>query len=246
MEKALVESSKVEILNPDWPGRQLPLMPGDLTQFLPQGLALGTPAIVRPWDDPLKVLTSPSFYDVDPPESHLFRAAPTQEPSGGVIYFDDHLEFSEIRTALEVMGATLQRSDYAVFAASADDPPNDRYSIRCGSCLAPRLPISLGAVKQAHFPISRSRSATSSHSSSTTSGQSGTTLPTRSVGVLRARSAATATGQRNRCASASWSRTPIGAYIGSGAAPGLSLSKGRNVRRYQIQSHPRSCSRRSG
>ncbi len=102
-------------------------MPGDLTQFLPQGLALGTPAIVRPWDDPLKVLTGPGFYGVDPPESHPFRAAPTQEPSGGAIYFDDHLEFGEIRTALEVMGATLQRNDYAVFAASADDAPNDRY-----------------------------------------------------------------------------------------------------------------------
>jgi hypothetical protein len=127
LENALVESLKVEILGPDWPGRQLPLMPGDLTQFLPQGLALGTPAIVRPWDDPLKVLTGPSFYGVDPPESHPFRAAPTQEPSGGAIYFDDHLELGEIRAALEVMGAILQRNDYVVFAASANDPPNDRY-----------------------------------------------------------------------------------------------------------------------
>jgi hypothetical protein len=119
--------AEVQILGADWPGRTLPVMPGDLTQFLPQGLALGQPMIVRPWDDPLKALSGPNYYGVDAPDSHPFRAAPTQEPSGGVIYFDDGVTFDRLSIALEVMGAMLRRADYAVFAAEADDPPNQRF-----------------------------------------------------------------------------------------------------------------------
>jgi hypothetical protein len=123
----VADKPEVQILAADWPGRTLPVMPGDLTQFLPQGLALGMPPVIRPWDDPLKVLSGPSYYGVDPPDSHPFRAAPTQEPSGGVIYFDDSATFDRVRTAVEVMGALLLRADYAVFAAQAADAPKERY-----------------------------------------------------------------------------------------------------------------------
>src|SRR5580700_6267093 len=102
-------------------------MPGDLTRFLPQGLGLGKPLIVRPWDDPLKVLSGPNYYGLDPPDAHPFRAAPTQEPAGGVVYFDDNVAPEHIGIVLDVVGVHARRTDYAVFAAAATDPPQERY-----------------------------------------------------------------------------------------------------------------------
>lgn len=121
------EAAKVEVLGADWPGRHLPVMPGDLTRFLPQGLGLGKPLVVRPWDDPLKVLTGPNFYGLDPPDAHPFRAAPTQEPAGGVLYFDDNVSPDHMRVVIDMIGIHARRTDYAVFAASAGDPPQERY-----------------------------------------------------------------------------------------------------------------------
>jgi hypothetical protein len=120
-------SDAVQALGADWPGRQLPVMPGDLTQFLPQGLGLGVPMIVRPWDNPLEALSRPNFYGLDRPDAHPFRAAPTQEPSGGVIYFDHNWPSEHIRATLDVIGVHALSVHYAVFAASADDPPEERY-----------------------------------------------------------------------------------------------------------------------
>jgi hypothetical protein len=115
--------AEVAILSAGWPGRSLPLMPGDLSQFLPQGLGLG-----GPWDDPLKrLLVAPDYYGLDPPDGQPFRAAPTQEPSGGVLYFADDVSFDRLRTALEVIGVGLRPTNYAVFAGHARQPSKERY-----------------------------------------------------------------------------------------------------------------------
>ena len=106
----------------DWPGRSLPLMPGDLSQFLPQGLGLGGPC-----NDPLKRLVAPDYYGLDAPDGHPFRAAPTQEPSGGVLYFGDGVSFDRLCTALEVIGVGLRPTNYAVFAKHAQHPSKERY-----------------------------------------------------------------------------------------------------------------------
>jgi len=121
------DAAEVQTLGVDWPGRLLPVMPGDLTQFLPQGLGLMMPLVVRPWDDPLKVIGGPDYYGLDPPNAHPFHAAPTQEPSGGVIYFDDNETPDRILLALEVVGVATLRRDYAVFAAAAADPRRERF-----------------------------------------------------------------------------------------------------------------------
>ena len=114
--------AEVAILSAGWPGRSLPLMPGDLSQFLPQGLGLGGPG-----DDPLKRLVAPDYYGLDVPDGHPFRAAPTQEPSGGVLYFNDGVSFDRLRAALEVIGVGLQPTNYALFAGQARHPSKERY-----------------------------------------------------------------------------------------------------------------------
>lgn len=117
---------KVVPLGPDWPDQNLPQRPGDFTRYVPHGMALGAPMIVRPWDDPLTVLSGPNYYGLEPLQSDPVRAAPTQYPDGGVIYFEapsrDRLE-----TALSVMGVRLDEREYAVIQGTADDPLQQRY-----------------------------------------------------------------------------------------------------------------------
>jgi hypothetical protein len=113
----------VTILGKDWPGRPLPLMPGDLNRTLPQGLGLAVPLIATPW----VIGPSPGYYGLDTAARDPFRAAPTQDPYGGVLYFDERVEPEKLSAALEVIGVHTSRKDYALFAAHAEDPVADRY-----------------------------------------------------------------------------------------------------------------------
>src|SRR5579871_6877020 len=97
-------SAGLVTLPPDWPRKPLPVMPGDCTKYLPQGLGLNVPVMIRPWDDPVKALGVPGFYGLDAPEADPIRAAPSQEPGGGVIYFDEGLPDDAVRSVLRAMG----------------------------------------------------------------------------------------------------------------------------------------------
>ena len=119
--------AKVVTLGTDWPGHPLPVMPGDFSKYVPQGMGLGVPMIVRPWDDPLKALSGPSYYGLDAPETDPIRAAPSQEPGGGVIYFDERVEDETVRTVLGVMAVQERRRDFVVFAGDATDSMRERY-----------------------------------------------------------------------------------------------------------------------
>jgi hypothetical protein len=120
-------AAQVVTLAADWPGQPLPVMPGDFSKYLPQGLGLGVPVVVRPWDDPLKALSVPGFYGMDAPEADPIRAAPSQEPGGGVIYFDDGLDDDVMRSVLRALGVHGRRNDFAVFAGDAEDTQRERY-----------------------------------------------------------------------------------------------------------------------
>jgi hypothetical protein len=115
--------ASVTILASDWPGRPLSVLPGDLTHMVPQGLGLGVPIIVTPFG----IGPSPRFYGLDQPSRDPFHSAPTQEPCGGLLYFDDGVGPEQLRGALAVIGVHGPRKDYAVFAASAEDPVAERY-----------------------------------------------------------------------------------------------------------------------
>lgn len=120
MEKA---EAGVTILPSDWPGRELSARPGDLSNAVPQGLGLNVPIMITPYG----VGPDLGYYGLDRPSSDAFKAAPTQEPCGGVLYFDDGVDVAMLRNALVVIGVHMPRKDYAVFAAEAKDPVAERY-----------------------------------------------------------------------------------------------------------------------
>jgi hypothetical protein len=118
---------RATVLAADWPGRPLPIMPGDFSEYVPQGMGLGAPSVIRPWDDPLEGLTSPNYYGFEVRESDPIRGAPTQYAHGGVIYFDDSTDWAHTNTALMVMGVHLLERDFVVFERNSDDTLTERY-----------------------------------------------------------------------------------------------------------------------
>lgn len=118
------QAKAVAILASDWPSHlELRERPGDLSRMLPQGLGLGVPLIVTPYS----VGPSAGLYGFDAPSQNPFHAAPTQEPYGGVLYFDESADLDQLRGALAVIGVQEARKDYAVFGAEAKDPVAERY-----------------------------------------------------------------------------------------------------------------------
>lgn len=125
--RAQTGAAQVVPLPADWPGHPLPLMPGDFSKYAPQGLGLGPPPIVRPWDDPFEFFSRPNYYGFDPPETDPVRAAPSQQAAGGVIYFGNSMKPELLRGVLDTMGVRLTRRDYAVFAVDAQDTLRERF-----------------------------------------------------------------------------------------------------------------------
>lgn len=123
----MTDDAKVVALSADWPGRALPAMPGDFSRYVPQGMALGAPMVMRPWDDLATAMGTPNYYGLERYDPDPVRGAPTQDAEGGVIYFDENRTFEDISTALSVIGVRLRETDYVVIAKSADDPRRDRY-----------------------------------------------------------------------------------------------------------------------
>jgi hypothetical protein len=97
----------IAILPSEWPGDGIarPLLPGDLSQFAlnrgPQKTDLAT--------------------------FHPFRADPKINAGGGLIYFDEMIEFETLKEAIGLMGVYCGMQDYAVFAACSADPAKDNY-----------------------------------------------------------------------------------------------------------------------
>jgi hypothetical protein len=118
--------AKVVALDASWPAQPPRQRPGDFSRYIPHGMALGAPMIVRPSDDPLAVISGPNYYGLEALEHDPVRAAPTQYPDGGVIYFDESSR-ERLETALSVMGVLLRETKYAVIQGSAGNPLQERY-----------------------------------------------------------------------------------------------------------------------
>jgi hypothetical protein len=104
----------VAILDNDWPQRALPVMPGDLSQWLPGITALQSE--IEAGDCGTEV-----------PGSGPILAAPSRVPGGGVLFFDDPRALGALHGALELMGVYLATKAYAVFWAVTLDTIDDRY-----------------------------------------------------------------------------------------------------------------------
>ncbi len=137
------------VLPTSWPGQALRIMPGDFSQYVPQGLGLGPPIVVRPWDNPLEMLTRPNYYGFDAPETDPIRAAPSQLGGGGVIYFDDQIGPAAVRALLEAMEVHTIRRDFAVFAGDAGDTRRERYLVQARIMSLPALKNLFGASEPA-------------------------------------------------------------------------------------------------
>jgi hypothetical protein len=111
-----VASDSVTILDNDWPGRALALMPGDLSRWMPQG------CMAPRREDP-----QPEPYLGEVPGTGPIREAHSSVPHGGVLFFDDPREWAKLRGALELMGVYLKSKTYAVFRGATLDPAEDRY-----------------------------------------------------------------------------------------------------------------------
>ena len=120
-------SAEVTVLDRDWPGRALPVMPGDFSQYLPYGFGFAAPLIVRPWDDPLQALTRPSFYGFEERNFDPVRGAPLTDPAAGTVYFDCDIRPGDVAAVLRVMQVRVSDQDYAVFAGAARQPMAERY-----------------------------------------------------------------------------------------------------------------------
>ncbi len=116
----------VKIAPAVWPGRTVPVQPGDLTRFAPMGMGLAGPFPVRPWDDPFG--DSPGrYYGYQAPSGHPFLNAPLSAPNAGTIYFDDNVPRADFEAALRVMGVGPAEKFYAVFLAHSEKPQEERY-----------------------------------------------------------------------------------------------------------------------
>jgi hypothetical protein len=119
----------IKISPPIWPGKRLEIQPGDLSLFAPMGMGFQGPFPIRPWDDPLSMLSGlPSgYYSYQSHTNHPFLGAPISEPTGGVIYFDEGPSESDVQVLLRLLRVYHHLKDYAVFVGHAVKPVEERY-----------------------------------------------------------------------------------------------------------------------
>lgn len=112
----------VQLCPPDWPPNCRDPHPGDLTQFIPQGLGFTPPLVAVPWGAPLK----PSHYSHQAPSAHPFHAAPLTDGQGGTFYFKDRVAREALTAALALAGVQ-DGTHYAAYATQSHDPQQDRF-----------------------------------------------------------------------------------------------------------------------
>jgi hypothetical protein len=120
-------SSVVHISPAVWPGRAVPVQPGDFSKFAPGGMGMGDVSFpVRPWDDPFGA--SPGrFYGYEPHSPDPYKNAPLSCPAGGTVYFRCDIERLDFDTLLRLLGVEVGNMFYAVFLAESQNSVQERY-----------------------------------------------------------------------------------------------------------------------
>lgn len=90
-----------------WPGKDIEIQPGDLSKFAPYGNG---------------VYGYQEKNILDP-----IRGDPPQEPSAGVIYFDNNIKREDFQAFLRLMGIKQDTKDYAAFIKESKKPVKERY-----------------------------------------------------------------------------------------------------------------------
>jgi hypothetical protein len=89
-----------------WLGGNLQVQPGDLSRFAPYGNGV---------------------YGYQGNSLEPIKSDPPQEPAGGLIYFDNHVNREDFLGFLRMMKIREDRKDYAAFIQEACNPFNERY-----------------------------------------------------------------------------------------------------------------------
>lgn len=103
----------VDIYPAVWPAKSIPVRPGDLGRFAPQGrgslsLLPGGGAAERSSPDP-------------------FSSGPPTEATGGIIYFHDRPNTDDLAALLRLLRVNGAANDYAAFLERAADPTSQHY-----------------------------------------------------------------------------------------------------------------------
>lgn len=115
------------LLPAEWPGRNLEVMPGDLGYYVTSGFGAGASPMVRPWDKLEALGRQQDYVDLDAEDFEPILGAPTSDPAGGCVYFDDDIDSDDLSTLLRIMGVQGALRDYVLFGAESADTPEDRY-----------------------------------------------------------------------------------------------------------------------
>ena len=105
-----------------WPGKELPVQPGDLSLFAPMGNGLGAPMVMMPWDGLESIAAREAYYGLQPHTGHPFGGAPITDASGGTVYFDDQVPPGDLAAMLRLMGVHSDLKDFAAFYAEPKGP----------------------------------------------------------------------------------------------------------------------------
>lgn len=108
-----------------WPNAKID--PNEMEKFIPNGLGLGAPMIMRPWDSLEDLERQGGYYGFNVPTGHPVKDAPTNVAEGGVIYFDDNPQQSAFEGLLGLLGIQDALKEYAVVWSESQNPLEDRY-----------------------------------------------------------------------------------------------------------------------
>ncbi|MBY0228774.1 MAG: hypothetical protein K2W96_05790 [Gemmataceae bacterium] len=110
-----------------WPGKDLPVQPGDLSGFVPMGNGLGGPAVMMPWDDLGSMMRRQSFYSWHAHTGHPMGGAPVTEAEGGVVHFGHRCDLADVAAMLRLLGVHARGTRCAAFAKETENAQEDRW-----------------------------------------------------------------------------------------------------------------------
>jgi hypothetical protein len=117
----------VRISSADWPERKGAARPGDLSTWMPQGVGIGAPMVLLPWDRPEALEQRSGYYGHQSPAADPIKSAPVTHEAGGVLYFADEASDEDLAAMLRLCRVYGGERQYAVFAAASANPEEDRY-----------------------------------------------------------------------------------------------------------------------
>jgi hypothetical protein len=113
-----------------WPGAAGAVQPGDLTRYTPQGLGLGAPMVLRPWDDLSDIERRGDYYGLQPRAFDPIMDGPRADAAGGVVYLDNGVERRDFDTLLRLLHIGPGGTEFAAFIAESASPVDDNYLVQ--------------------------------------------------------------------------------------------------------------------